>query len=96
MVKYITISTTNDGVLHIPASSGLIVERTSATAAKIHFGSTLTHHVAITGTGLTQAFVDAVNSALVVAAETKWTESVVPVELPSGEVVTDYAVTVFS
>ena len=38
--------------------------------------------------------VDAINDALVVAAETSWTNVVVPVALPSGQTITSIAVTV--
>ncbi len=96
MAKYLSITTTNDGVLYAPIGAGMMAELTSATAVRLYLGNTVTHHIALTCTGANQAFIDNINSALRTAAETSWTNAIVPVSLPSGVVATDYAMTVFS
>jgi len=95
MAKYIEI-TTGAGKELIPAGEGLFVERTSATAMRIYSVGAFGHHFELVTVASTFAMVTAINDALVKAAETSWTNAVVPVALPSGETVTSVAVTVFS
>ena len=95
MAKYIQI-TTGSGNELVPISGGLFVERTSATAMRIYSGSTFSHHYALVTVGSTFAMVTAINAALEKAAQTSWTNAVIPVELPTGETVTSITVTAFS
>lgn len=95
MAKYIQI-TTGSGNELVPISGGLFVQRTSATAMRIHSGQDLSHHYALVTVGSTFAMVTAINAALEKAAQTSWTNAVIPVELPTGETVTSITVTAFS
>ena len=96
MAKYLSISTSNDGVLQAPIGVGMMAELTSAAAVRLYLGGTVTHHIALTCTGANQAFIDNINAALKSAAETSWTNAVSEVSIPAGVAVTDYAMTVFS
>ncbi len=95
MAKYIEITTGAKKAL-IPTGEGLFVERTSATAMRIYSVGAFGHHFELVTVASTTAMVTAINDALVKAAETSWTNAVVPVVLPSGETVTSVLVTVFS
>jgi len=95
MAKYIQI-TTAEGDELVPVGAGLFVERVSATAMRIHSANTFTHHYALVTVASTFALVTAINAALETAAQTSWTNAVVPVELPTGQTVTSITVTVFS
>jgi hypothetical protein len=96
MAKYLSISTSNDGVLQAPVGVGMMAELTGATEVRLYLGSTVTHHIKLTCTGANQAFIDNINAALKSAAETSWTNAIEAVTVPAGVVVTDYAMTVFS
>tara|TARA_A100001391_G_scaffold56585_1_gene34630 strand:- start:25774 stop:26052 length:279 start_codon:yes stop_codon:yes gene_type:complete len=91
MAKYITINSSDDaGNAHISADKILFAETNSSTAATIYLLDG-TKKLSITGTGLTSGFAENVNAALVKAAETSWTNAVVPVDL-TGMTVTAIAV----
>jgi hypothetical protein len=96
MAKYLSISTSNDGVLQAPVGVGMMAELTGATEVRLYLGSTVTHHIKLTCTGANQAFIDNINAALKSAAETSWTNAIEAVTVPAGVVVTDYEMTVFS
>jgi hypothetical protein len=96
MAKYLSISTSNDGVLQAPVGVGMMAELTGANEVRLYLGSTVTHHIKLTCTGANQAFIDNINAALKSAAETSWTNAIEAVTVPAGVVVTDYAMTVFS
>ncbi len=96
MAKYIKITTSAGREMLIPAGEGLYVERTDATAMRIYSVGAFGHHFELATVDSTFAMVTAINDALVKAAETSWTNAVVPVVLPSGETVSSVAVTVFS
>ena len=51
-----------------------------------------THKLTVTGTGLTSGFAENVNTALVTAAETSWTNAAVPVSKDGGLVFTSIAI----
>jgi hypothetical protein len=95
MAKYLQI-TTGAGDELVPVGDGLYVERTSATAMRIYSVGAWGHHFELVTVGSTFAMVTAMNDALTKAAQTSWTNAVVPVVLPGGETVTSIAVTVFS
>jgi len=76
--------------VHIDTDKILFAETNSSTAAKI-FLMDGTKHIAITGTGLTSGFGANVNAALVTAAQTSWTNAVVPVDI-TGMTVTGVAI----
>ena len=78
MPKYITLDTASDGNVHINVDQILYAETASSTAGDI-FLANGTHKLTVTGTGLTSGFGENVNSALVTAAETSWTNATVPV-----------------
>ena len=96
MAKYLSISTSNDGVLQAPVGMGIMAELTSATKVRLYLANTVTHHILLICTGANQAFIDNINSALTSAAQTSWTNAVSEVSIPAGVVITDYEMTVFS
>jgi hypothetical protein len=91
MPKYITLDTASDGNVHINVDQILYAETASSTAGDI-FLANGTHKLTITGTGLTSGFGENVNSALVTAAETSWTNATVPVSIDGGLVFTSIAI----
>ena len=96
MPKYITLDTASDGNVHINVDQILYAETASSTAGDI-FLANGTHKLTVTGTGLTSGFGENVNTALVTAAETSWTNATVPVSKDGGLVFTSIAIgTVYS
>ena len=95
MSKYLQI-TTGAGVELIPIGDGLFVEQTTATAMRIYSVGAFGHHFGLVTASGTIALVNAMNAALTNAAQTSWTNAIVPVMLPTGETVTSIAVTVFA
>ena len=91
MPKYITLDTASDGNVHINADQILYAETASSTAGDI-FLANGTHKLTVTGTGLTSGFGENVNTALVTAAETSWTNGTVPVSKDGGLVFTSIAI----
>ena len=95
MAKYISLAT-GAGTELVPCGEGIYVQRASATRLDIYLAGSVSHHLECVTVASTAALVDAINDALVVAAETSWTNVVVPVALPSGQTITSIAVTVLS
>ena len=91
MPKYITLDTASDGNVHINVDQILSAETASSTAGDI-FLANGTHKLTVTGTGLTSGFGENVNTALVTAAETSWTNATVPVSKDGGLVFTSIAI----
>ena len=91
MPKYITLDTASDGNVHSNADKSLYAETASSTAGDI-FLANGTHKLTVTGTGLTSGFGENVNTALVTAAETSWTNATVPVSKDGGLVFTSIAI----
>ena len=91
MPKYITLDTASDGNVHIIVDQILYAETASSTAGDI-FLANGTHKLTVTGTGLTSGFGENVNTALVTAAETSWTNATVPVSKDGGLVFTSIAI----
>jgi hypothetical protein len=91
MPKYITLDTASDGNVHINVDQILYAETASSTAGDI-FLANGTHKLTVTGTGLTSGFGENVNTALVKAAETSWTNAAVPVSKDGGLVFTSIAI----
>ena len=91
MPKYITLDTASDGNVHINADQIIYAETASSTAGDI-FLANGTHKLTVTGTGLTSGFGENVNTALVTAAETSWTNATVPVSKDGGLVFTSIAI----
>ena len=91
MQKYLQI-TTDVGVELIAADDVLYCQSSTSSAAKIALkgGS---NHIAVSGANLTSGFAEAVHAALIVAAETKWTEVVSVVKLPGGVTIQSLTVT---
>jgi hypothetical protein len=98
MAKYLKITTTNDGDVHIPIGDGLLAQLVSVTVVNLYSGidtdaaATVGGYIKLTCTGANAAFIDNINSAQVIAAETGWQNAVVVVTVPSGVAVTDYEV----
>tara|TARA_R110002020_G_scaffold128464_4_gene287929 strand:- start:133 stop:432 length:300 start_codon:yes stop_codon:yes gene_type:complete len=98
MAKYLKITTTNDGDVHIPIGDGLLAALVSATVVNLYSGihsdaaATAGGYIKLTCTGATQALIDNINTAQVIAAETGWQNAVVVVTVPSGQTVADYEV----
>ena len=90
MTKYLSFTTAAGSEL-IAADAILYVERTSATLITCYQKNSILN-VELTGTVLTQAFVDLINDALVVAAQTSWTKPVSTVVTPIGSAITSIAV----
>lgn len=86
MAKYITFDTASDGMVHLATDGILYAETTSSTAGTI-FLKGGSHKFTVTGTGLTAGFAEEVNAALVQAAQTSWTNAVVPVSKLGGDMV---------
>ena len=93
MAKYISLNTTADGYVYISVDQVLLTQVASSTAAKIELGGG-SHHSAVVGTDLTSGFAMAIQTALKSAAETRWQDAVIKVQLPSPVVVTSIAVTI--
>ena len=91
MPKYITLDTASYGNVHINVDQILYAETASSTAGDI-FLANGTHKLTVTGTGLTSGFGENVNTALVTAAETSWTNATVPVSKDGGLVFTSIAI----
>ena len=91
MPKYITLDTASDGNVHINVDQILYAETARSTAGDI-FLANGTHKLTVTGTGLTSGFGENVNTALVTAAETSWTNATVPVSKDGGLVFTSIAI----
>ena len=91
MPKYITLDTASDGNVHINVDQILYAETASSTAGDI-FLANGTHKLTVTGTGLTSGCGENVNTALVTAAETSWTNATVPVSKDGGLVFTSIAI----
>ena len=91
MPKYITLDTASDGNVHINVDQILYAETASSTAGDI-FLANGTHKLTVTGTALTSGFGENVNTALVTAAETSWTNATVPVSKDGGLVFTSIAI----
>ena len=91
MPKYITLDTASDGNVHINVDQILYAETASSTAGDI-FLANGTHKLTVTGTGLTSGFGENVNTALVTAAETSWTNATVQVSKDGGLVFTSIAI----
>jgi len=91
MPKYITLDTASDGNVHLNVDAILYAETASSTAGEIYLTSG-THKMTVTGTGLTSGFGEAVNSALVQAQETKWSDATIPVSKAGGLVFTSVAI----
>ena len=90
MAKYITLDTANDGNVHINTDQILYAETASSTAGDIYL--VMEHKLTVTGTGLTSGFAENVNTALVTAAETSWTNAAVAVSKDGGLVFTSIAI----
>ena len=80
----------------MPCVEGIYVKLVSATRLDIYLAGSVSHHLRCVTVGSTQALVDAINDALVVAAETSWTKVVSPVALPSGQTITSITMTAFA
>ena len=77
MAKYLSF-TTGDGTEYVNADGILYCDLSSATAVHL-YELTGGKKVALTTVGATQAFIDSIQAALKTAAETSWTNAVVPV-----------------
>ena len=90
MTKYLSFTTAAGSEL-VAADAILYVKRSSATAITCYQKSS-TLNVVLTGTVLTQAFVDLINEKLAVAAQTSWTNAVISVATPAGSAITGITV----
>lgn len=96
MAKYITISTTNDGVLQAPIADGMMARLRSATIVEVFSSAFGSNKLELTCTGANQALIDNINAAIRDAAETNWRDVLSPVTVPAGVTVADYEVKVVS
>ena len=96
MAKYITISTTNDGVLQAPIGDGIMARLRSATVVEVFSSAFGSNKLELTCTGANQALIDNINAAIKNAAETNWRVVLSPVTVPAGVTVADYEVKVVS
>lgn len=96
MAKYITISTTNDGVLQAPIGDGMMPRLRSATIVEVFSSAFGSNKLELTCTGANQALIDNINAAIRNAAETNWRDVLSPVTVPAGVTVADYEVKVVS
>ncbi len=102
MVKYITIDSANDGVIHLPLCSGLFAKHGGSTLCNIYYIQGLDGDsteagvqqvrakVQLSGTGITQALTDNINDAIERAITSNWREVVHAVTIPSGAAVTTF------
>jgi len=77
MAKYLSI-TTAVGEEYVNAGAISFVVLQSATEVRL-YELTGAKHFKITTVGATQAYVDSINAALKSAAETSWTNAIIPV-----------------
>jgi cytoskeletal protein CcmA (bactofilin family) len=87
MNKYLQFAVSGFEPLQIAINGGLTVGIVAATSIKLHSADSSVVYT-IAGTDFTVAMGDAINGALVLAAQTNWTESVSTVQIPIGQVVT--------
>tara|TARA_R100000781_G_scaffold41185_2_gene28408 strand:+ start:3268 stop:3549 length:282 start_codon:yes stop_codon:yes gene_type:complete len=93
MAKYITIDSSADAAnVHINIDKILYAETTNSTTARIYLMDGA-KYIAITGTNLTSGFEENVNTAMVTAAQTSWTNATVAVDLEDDMTVTGVAIT---
>lgn len=104
MVKYITIDSTNDGVIHIPLCSGLFSKHNGSTTSYLYYIQGLDgdsteagvqqvrSYIRLLGTGLTQALTDNINDAIERAITSNWREVAHAVTIPSGQAVTSFSI----
>ena len=81
MTKYLSFTTAAGSEL-VAADAILYVKLTSATLITC-YQKGVALNVKLTGTVLTQAFVDLINEKLAVAAQTSWTNAVISVATPA-------------
>jgi hypothetical protein len=84
MNKYLQFAVEDFEPVQLAVGSGLVVGVIAGDGHSVDNASTYT----LVGTGFTVAMGDAINAALIVAAQTNWMKAVSYVQLPIGQAVT--------
>ena len=94
MNKYLQFAVADFEPIQVAIGSGLVVgviagDGLSVIIHSVDNASTYT----LTGTGFTVAMGDAINAALIIAAQTNWMKAVSTVQVPIGQAVASIAIT---
>ena len=94
MNKYLQFAVADFEPIQVAIGSGLVVgviagDGLSVIIHSVDNASTYT----LTGTGFTVAMGDAINAALIIAAQTNWMKAVSTVQIPIGQAVASIAIT---
>ena len=92
MNKYLQIPVAGAEPIQIPIGSGLICDGTLTSTLIVLYSTDSPFSFLLAGTAITVKMRDAINEALVYAAQTNWTKVVSTVAIPSGEAIASYTV----
>ena len=92
MNKYLQFAVADLEPIQVAIGSGLVVGAMGATTVVIHSVDNESTYT-LTGTGFTVAMGDAINAALIIAAQTNWMKAVSTVQIPIGQAVASIAIT---
>tara|TARA_R110000850_G_scaffold190712_1_gene316824 strand:+ start:897 stop:1175 length:279 start_codon:yes stop_codon:yes gene_type:complete len=92
MNKYLQFAVADLEPIQVAIGSGLVVGAMGATTVVIHSVDNASTYT-LTGTGFTVAMGDAINAALIIAAQTNWMKAVSTVQIPIGQAVASIAIT---
>jgi len=92
MNKYLQFAVADVEPIQVAIGSGLVVGAISTTTVVIHSVDNESVYT-LTGTDFTIAMGDAINAALIVAAQTNWMKAVSTVQIPIGQAVASIAIT---
>lgn len=92
MNKYLQFAVADLEPIQVAIGSGLVVGAISTTTVVIHSVDNESVYT-LTGTGITVAMGDAINAALIIAAQTNWMKAVSTVQIPIGQAVASIAIT---
>lgn len=92
MNKYLQFAVADLEPIQVAIGSGLVVGAISTTTVVIHSVDNESVYT-LTGTEITVAMGDAINAALIIAAQTNWMKAVSTVQIPIGQAVASIAIT---
>jgi hypothetical protein len=91
MNKYLQFAIEDFEPAQVPINGGLFVGVVAETSIKLHSSDNASIYTVV-GTGLTVASADAINQAIILAAQTNWMKVEHLVMIPKGEVITGVTV----
>tara|TARA_R110002167_G_scaffold74558_10_gene208608 strand:+ start:1098 stop:1376 length:279 start_codon:yes stop_codon:yes gene_type:complete len=92
MNKYLQFAVADLEPIQVAIGSGLVVGAINTTTVVIHSVDNESVYT-LTGTEITVAMGDAINAALIIAAQTNWMKAVSTVQIPIGQAVASIAIT---